>query len=309
MRISATEPVSQAIDRTRRVLFKPFDLGKWFTLGFCAWLAHLAEGGGGGSGNYSNWSQEGQDVEVGPKLKDLVHWLEANLLTVIVVGTIILFVLFALFALFTWIRSRGKFMFIDGIVRNRGAVVEPWKQFKDPGDDLFLFAFILWFAGTLVSFAIVALGIYVAWPDIEAWRFDEAAMYALVICVSLFLAMMLVFFVIKLLLYHLVVPTMYVRDEPVLEAWSTVRRDMLGPQMGSIVLFFLMKLVLSIGTGFIAVGASCLTCCITAIPYLGTVILLPLIVFNQSYTLHFIEQFGPDYRMFDDRSRDSDPAA
>ena len=46
--ISVTEPVSPALERVKTMLFKPFDLGKWFTIGFCAWLAFLGKGGGGG---------------------------------------------------------------------------------------------------------------------------------------------------------------------------------------------------------------------------------------------------------------------
>jgi hypothetical protein len=305
MGVSVTEPVGKAIDRTGRVLFKPFDLGKWFGLGFCAWLASLLEGGG--TGNYSNdWQQQRGKIE--PKLQEALNWLEANLVTVIIVGALILFVMFAIGALLSWLRSRGRFMFIDGIVQNRGSVVEPWRAYKDLGDDLFLFAFILWFAGTLVFIAMIALGLYIAWPDIEAWRFGDAAMNAIIVVGSLVLAKLLIFSVVRLLLYHLVVPTMYACDQPVLEAWSTVRREMLSAHLGSVVGFFLMKLVLAIATGMIAFAASCLTCCIAAIPYIGTVILLPLIVFNQSYTLHFVEQFGPAFRMFDEETED-DPVA
>ena len=43
--ISVAEPVSPALERVKRILFQPFDLGKWFVIGFCAWLAQLGEGG------------------------------------------------------------------------------------------------------------------------------------------------------------------------------------------------------------------------------------------------------------------------
>ncbi|HLX94273.1 MAG TPA: hypothetical protein VKU37_00855 [Verrucomicrobiae bacterium] len=43
--ISVAEPVSPALEQVKRVLFRPFDLGKWFTIGFCAWLAQLGESG------------------------------------------------------------------------------------------------------------------------------------------------------------------------------------------------------------------------------------------------------------------------
>ncbi len=40
---------------------------------------------------------------------------------------------------------------------------------------------------------------------------------------------------------------------------------------------------------------TCLTCCIAAIPYVGTVILLPVFVLLRSFSLLFLRQFGPDY--------------
>ena len=43
MTISVIDPVSPAIERTKLVLFQPFDLGKWFKLGFCAFLATLGD--------------------------------------------------------------------------------------------------------------------------------------------------------------------------------------------------------------------------------------------------------------------------
>jgi hypothetical protein len=36
--ISVTAFLGPALERVKRRLFRPFDLGKGFTLGFCAWL-------------------------------------------------------------------------------------------------------------------------------------------------------------------------------------------------------------------------------------------------------------------------------
>ena len=44
--MSVTLPVGQAMDRVKKVLFQPFDLARWFAIGFCAWLAYLGEGEG-----------------------------------------------------------------------------------------------------------------------------------------------------------------------------------------------------------------------------------------------------------------------
>ena len=45
--INVIEPISPALARVKRMLFQPFDLGKWFIIGFCAWLAGLGESGAG----------------------------------------------------------------------------------------------------------------------------------------------------------------------------------------------------------------------------------------------------------------------
>ena len=53
MSISVTDPIGRAINRAKYITFQPFDIGKWFVLGFIAWLAALGEGGGfGGGGNF-----------------------------------------------------------------------------------------------------------------------------------------------------------------------------------------------------------------------------------------------------------------
>jgi hypothetical protein len=58
--VSVTVPLGQAIDRVKLVLFRPFDLGKWFVIGFCAWLAQLGETGFGGNFNFGGGHHDGR---------------------------------------------------------------------------------------------------------------------------------------------------------------------------------------------------------------------------------------------------------
>src|SRR5688500_14349967 len=51
MAISITDPIERAIKRAKLITFGPFNLGKWFTLGFIAFLATLDEGGGNANFN------------------------------------------------------------------------------------------------------------------------------------------------------------------------------------------------------------------------------------------------------------------
>ena len=71
MPISMFDPLDQAFRRTKWILFQPFDLAKWFILGFCAWLAYLGEGYANfnfnAPGNFGNNGSGGPDLLL-PKL-------------------------------------------------------------------------------------------------------------------------------------------------------------------------------------------------------------------------------------------------
>ena len=122
MSISVTEPVSKAFNRTSLICFKPFDIGKWFGLGFCAWLAFFGEGGGASFNVNTGSSRTGG---IPQPVQDALNWMQANMaLTVLIIFGVFLF-FFLLGQIFIWLQSRGTFMFLDGIVHNRGLIVQP----------------------------------------------------------------------------------------------------------------------------------------------------------------------------------------
>ena len=65
---------------------------------------------------------------------------------------------------------------------------------------------------------------------------------------------------------------------------------------------FFFQIVLGMAIGIIVFGAMIITCCIAGclmiLPYIGTVLLLPVLVFKRSYSLYFLRQFGPGYDVF-----------
>ncbi len=333
MALSVTHPIGAALDRTKRILFKPFKIGKWFVLGFCAFLAYLGQGGGGfpggggggspsggsggggtppsggggggGGGGSSGGSApsggEGSDGASSDGGAEVVDWIMANPGVAIAIGLIALIILIVIFViglLILWVRCRGKFMFLDGVVHNRGAVVKPWKEFRRYGNSLFFFSFAFGFSMFVIMMLIAALGLILAWPDIRASEFTSASITAIVIGVPLLIGAMIVYSIIAVLLEDFVVPTMYLHSAPVMSAWRIVRAEVLAGNLGTIILYFLMKIVLAIAVGIIAIMATCLTCCLAAIPYLGTVILLPLYVFGRCYPVCFLEQLGPSWKFF-----------
>lgn len=57
---------------------------------------------------------------------------------------------------------------------------------------------------------------------------------------------------------------------------------------------------MAIGTlvGFAVLVTCCLAGCLMMLPYIGTVLLLPILVFKRAYSLYFLGQFGPQYDVF-----------
>ncbi len=295
MHLSVVEPIEQAVERVKLILFRPFAWDKWIILGFCAFLAYLGEGGGySGGGNQFN----GGNGNFRSFFGSVMEWIHTHLALVIALAVLVFLVFLALGLVLTWIRSRGRFMFLDGVVRNRAAVVEPWNEFAREGNSLFLFSVCFGLVACVVAVLTVGAGLALAWPDLRAEQFRSGALVALLAGVPLLFAEVLACAIVHVLLEDFVVPAMYLRRQRVLEAWGTVRREVLAGQVGTIILYFLMKLVLAVGVGVIALVVTCLTCCLAALPYLGSVILLPLLVFRRSYSLCFLGQFGPGWRCF-----------
>jgi hypothetical protein len=305
MNLSVTEPIGAAFRHTRRILFQPFQVGKWFLLGFCVFLAQCDQGGGGG-GNIPNfggrWSPGGGAGAPGPgaadELQAALNWISQNMTLIGMIGVLALIVVIAFQALVTWIASRGKFMVLDGLARNRGAVSEPWREQRHLGNSLFVFSFLLGLVALVVFLGIILLGVALCWPDIRAQRFGDRALLGLGVSLPLLAVAGIALLIVNALLQDFVVVAMYLRNERVMPAWCIVRDEVIRGRIGRIILFYLMRLVLSIGVGIVGMIAVCATCCIAAIPYLGSaVILLPLHVFMRCYTLCFVEQVGPEWRV------------
>jgi hypothetical protein len=302
MAISVTEPIGRGFERVKEVLFRPFVMGKWFVLGFCAFLAGLGEAGGGFNFRFGQQFRGpggpgGEDI--GRFLREAMQWVNQHLplVVLIVLGLIALSLAFG--ALLLWLGSRGKFMFLDGVVRNRGAVVEPWHRLGRLGNSLFVFRFVLTLIGMGVGLVVGVACLALAWPDLNAGRFGPGVVTAIVIAVCTFLPMALVLGIVQALLGDFVTLIMYRRDLNAVPAFRILWREILPGHVWTVVLFYLMKFVLGLAAGMIVMLGTCLTCCIAGLPYISSVVFLPVTVFFRSYSLYFLEQFGPDWRLIE----------
>lgn len=128
------QSTSGAFGSMKRILFQPFDIAKWFVLGFSAWLAHLMESGGSfSSGNYQESWDSGSSQEDQQAIETFTEWIGENTGLVIAIASGVLIVLLATYVVLAWVRSRGKFMLLDNVVHNRCQVKQPWSEFKKRG--------------------------------------------------------------------------------------------------------------------------------------------------------------------------------
>jgi hypothetical protein len=120
-RVSVVTPVGEAIDKTKQLLFRPFNLEKWFVLGFCAWLATLFNSGGSFP-NINGRHFGKQDMSQASQA------IRENLLVIGVVGSIVVLLILAIALVLLWLNCRGHFMFIDCLAKNKAQIAEPWKK-------------------------------------------------------------------------------------------------------------------------------------------------------------------------------------
>ncbi len=162
-RVSVIDPVTPAIDRVKLILFRPFDLRKWFVIGFCAWLAYLGAGGGvgggpgGGGGPPYNLQNEQHEVreQIKEGIETARNYVSNNMYWIlpVIVTVVVLIILIGL--LVAWLNSRGKFMFLHCVATNKAQVAVPWHQFRQQGNSLFLFRIVL----GIISFVVVVVPI------------------------------------------------------------------------------------------------------------------------------------------------------
>jgi hypothetical protein len=284
--IEIFKPFSETFELMKKILFHPFDAKKWFVIGFAAWLANL----GSGSGSFNYQFNRHDEVQ---KVNDVMNQIPHPIL---VFGVcLLIFFVVALIVLFAWLRARGRFMFIDCIIKNRGAIAEPWREFRREGNSYFLFSLVATFIfvvfAALLSLPLIILAIQGRYY-LYLHR-DRLSVYV-ILAIAAWVFVVLVVIITWGLIATFMVPVIYRRRCRAYEAFRAIV-SLIAAHPGEIVLYCLFVIVLVVATVLVSCFAICATCCIAALPYVGTVILLPVFILLRSFSLLFLRQFGPDY--------------
>lgn len=298
MEITYSQPLNRAWQRARLVLFSPFDLGKWLVVGFAAWLANLGGGTGGGfSGHTKVDASELPNLRhVGDSFQYAFDWASRHLIWLPLIG-LGLFLVIGLVLFVLWLSSRGKFIFLDNVVHDRAEIARPWKRYRRLGDSLFLWRLGLVAVGLCIT--VILFGSMFGLAAAFRSSFLSPLVLAPTILLGLGLAIMYAF--IALYLEGFVIPIMYRFDLKATEAWR-VFLDWWHQYTVPFVVYglFVVGLYILFATAVIVVGFA--TCCIgfflLALPYVGTVLVLPAWVTYRALSIEFLAQFDPRFDLF-----------
>ena len=300
MQIKFFDPLSNAWSRMTSALFKPFDIGKWFAVGFTAFLAHLLEfgnsGGKGGKEGIGNFSMH-DFFSIPETVKD---WMmeHPGWVSLIIIGIIVLIIIIVVL---TWLGSRGKFMFLDNVIHDRKLIKVPWREYKVQGDSLFLWRLAF---GAVVIF-IFGFYIWFCYSTLQEMYFEYAAdevliTYGIFMAIGLLILIILTIYI-KLFLNDFVVPIMYKKGQKTMVAWGHFMA-LFSKARGYFLLYGILMVFLFICVFIVVMLFGLLTCCIgfilLVIPYIGSVITLPISYTFRAFSVEFLEQFGPDYKFF-----------
>ena len=186
---------------------------------------------------------------------------------------------------------------------NKAEVVAPWHKFRKQGNSLFLFRIVL----GLISFAVVmmliailvVIGIILFAGRGEPNPLPIILMVLLAMCVILPVA--IIFGLIGKFTQDFVVPIMFLREGTCMNAWREFWPLLTGNK-GKFAIYILFQILIALAVGIVVMACVCITCCclgcFLAIPYVGTVILLPILVFDRSYSLLYLRQYGTGFDVF-----------
>ena len=302
MNIAFIAPLRASWQRTKEILFRPFELRTWLVVGFTAWLAGLMHSTGGGVSYKTNFrSGGGPGRAIAQATEEITRaWAKIAAhpgMSVLIALGIILAIMIVLLLL--WLSSRFKLIFLDNVATGKAQVAEPWRRLGALGDSLFLWRLCFGIAAVVVAVVMIVgtLGLGVLGAA-GIPRFIHRGLIFVVLLALAVLAVAVVLAFIGLWVENFIVPIMYRFNLTVLEAWRYFI-PWLKSYFGAFAVYGLFVIALAVTFGLAVVAFGLMTCCIgwiiIALPYVGTVILLPMWMTYRLLGPEFLKQFSPEF--------------
>ena len=194
-------------------------------------------------------------------------------------------------------------MFLHCVATNKAEVSVPWSKFRQQGNSLFIFRIVL----GIISFVVVVapvIGIVVLIiMMISGTTPGVVSVPGIVILGLMIFCLSILLFLVKKFTFDFVVPIMFLRMSSCTAGWREFMAVLSANKL-RFTFYLLFQIVIKIiigvmiGIGFCIGLCLCCASCLLFIPYIGTVILLPVLVFTRSYSLYYLQQYGPQYDVF-----------
>ncbi len=312
--------------RMKDILFHPFSLGKWFVLGFCAWVISLGGQSGGTGTNFNQSFRHTSRHGGGDAISSFWTHLDQTLngsngtftsraaetfnISPSVIGIIIVVVIagillvLALTLLFTWLRFRFEFIFLDNLVFNQTNIVAPWKQFKPYANSVWGYYWLIVVAVTIINLFLSIPLLLGGWQ----WLKRCAAAHDLImptggeISSLIFLGLIILLLNLAFWIWHFFmvnfqIPLMYRKQmlfkESAVALWQIVKDN-----LGTFFRFWLLCILIDIVFILVLTIGGVLTCCILflllIIPVINTTILLPYLAFKRYFGVDLLAALAPE---------------
>jgi hypothetical protein len=319
-----TESMGPAWETMKRILFRPFNIGTWFSFGFIFFLQSCIEGGGGGNnlrlpntngGGGHGGGNGGGDT--GNNLAGLAHELlhslhlggggggggagpgfgpgdlpETGVLLIIVAVACV--VAIPLIILMMWLGTRGQMMAIRAVATGQPGIGDQWNATRDAGGKLFKFHLAMTGIGMVFSLPLIGGGVLLAMPVIRDGAGIETILPMLIGLGVVLVLFMIPFLLVNAMARNFVAPIMLKHGLGARDGWKRFWAVGKG-HMGGIFLFYVMRVLVGIGASIVGIVAGFLTCCLGFLPVLHQTLMAPYYVFERAWTLEVLASMSPDF--------------
>ena len=256
-KLNAIDAISPAFQLAKLNLFKPFRWSFWWRVGLLGALTgELSSGGGGANFNFPASFPPPQHRNGGDDLSFLARpmpHIDPHLLWILIPTVIICALFFML--LFMYLGSVCRFILLEATLNGQISIRQAWVRWKDQGlrffgFQLFLMLIFLALLGIVVFLFLMVIGVSTfKGGDPSGAKFG--AIFGAILLFLCALALLTIpYLIVFVLAKDFAVPVMALEGATFGEAWRKVW-SMAKDETGSVLGYFGMKIVLTIGAGVI----------------------------------------------------------
>jgi hypothetical protein len=256
-KLNAIDAISPAFQLAKLNLFKPFRWSFWWRIAVLGLLTgELSSGGGGGNFNFPANFPPPQHRGGGDQLSFLARPLphiDPHVLWVLIPTLVLAFVIFALVMMY--LGSVCRFILLEAVLNGQISIRDAWGRWKNQGARFFGFQLVmglifLSLLAIIVVFFLMVVGVSTLKTGDPSGAKYGAIFGALMLFLLALGLLTIPYLIVFVLAKDFAVPVMALEGATFGDAWRKVW-GMAKEETGSILGYFGMKIVLTIGAGVI----------------------------------------------------------